>query len=52
MSLSGLYGYIAFGSFADLVNWLTSCIPYTMLIVFILNCLFNVVSAFIDLGGK
>lgn len=54
MSISALYSYIVFDSFADLVNWLTSYIPYTMLAVFFLNCFFNILLAFIRFvgGGK
>lgn len=52
MNFSDLYGYIVFKSFEDLVDWLASCVPYTLLTIFILNCLFNIFSALIDLGGK
>lgn len=52
MSISEFYGYIVFHSFDDVVDWLTSYIPFVLLVVFILNVVFNIIYYFIHLGGK
>lgn len=52
MSISDFYGYFVFHSFQDFVDWFTSYIPFVLLVVFVLNVVFNIVSYFIHLGGK
>lgn len=52
MDISKFYGYFVFHSFDDVVNWLTSYIPYVLLVVFVLNVVFNIIYYFIHLGGK
>lgn len=52
MDISEFYGYFVFHSFQDVVNWLTSYIPFVLLVVFVLNVVFNIIYYFIHLGGK
>lgn len=52
MSISDFCGYFVFHSFQDFVDWFTSYIPFVLLVVFILNVVFSIVSYFIHLGGK
>lgn len=52
MDLSIIYGVLRFDSFDDVVNWLCSGVPYFLISVFILNCVFNIFDTIIHLGGK
>lgn len=52
MSISELYGYVIFHSFQDVVNWLTSYVPFILLVVFVLNVVFNILYYFMHIGGK
>ncbi len=52
MDISKFYGYFIFHSFQDVVDWFASSIPFILLVVFVLNCLFNILYYIIHLGGK
>lgn len=52
MSLDNLYGMFYFNSFEDVVAWLTCAVPYVLVAVFVLNCVFNIFEIIMHLGGK
>ncbi len=52
MSISDFYGYFIFKGFEDVVNWLTSVVPFILLTVFVLNAIFNIIYYIMHLGGK
>lgn len=52
MDLSAFCDYTIFHGFDELVNWLCGSIPLAMLLVFLLNVVFNILDIIIHFGGK
>ena len=52
MDLSNVFGYIYFRNFQDVVDWLLSDTPFILLVVFILNCVFNIIYYLMHMGEK
>lgn len=52
MDISNFYGYFIFHSFQDVVDWLFSYVPFVLLVIFALNCVFNVIYYLMNMGDK
>lgn len=52
MDLEYVYGSIYFDSFESVVSWLCSDVPYFLIAVFIMNCVFAILDTIIHIGGK
>ena len=52
MNLDFLYGRIWFNSFEDVVSWLSSGVPYYLVTVFVLNCIFNIFETILNWSGR
>lgn len=52
MNLFDLFGNLFFVSFQDLVDWLAGLGPLIILSVFLINCLFSILTEIIHFGGK
>lgn len=52
MDISNFYSYFIFKNFQDVVDWLFSYVPFVLLVIFVLNCVFNVIYYLMHMGDK
>lgn len=52
MDISSFYGYTVFRNFQEVVDWLFSYVPFVLLVVFVLNVVFNIIYYLMHMGGK
>lgn len=52
MNFEQFWGHIRFDSFESVASWLCSAVPFYLVDVFVLSCLFAILKIIIHLGGR